>query len=296
MKKYILTIILTILIFFSNKGIAFAEISQADISKSNQYKDLGMQSINNKEYNKAEDYLDKAISQNPNNFDAYVIRAICKSNFLKDDKGAILDFDKAIQLNPKFEKIHDLYRFRGESKFTLKDFKGALADYNKAIQLKPSSSEAYYDRGYCKKTIGDYQGALTDYNKAIQLNPSSNAAYYDRGYCKEIIGDYQGALSDYDKAIQLNANYEIAYYFRGHLKGELKDYKGAIADYDKVIILNPNNISAYMYRGVAKGALNDYQAAMQDLNKAKNMAADTDTELYLHILEIIKSVENDMQD
>ena len=164
MKKYILTIILTILIFFSNKCIAFAEISQADINKSNQYKDLGLQSINNKEYNKAEDYLDKAISKNPNNVDAYVIRALCKSN-LKDDKGAISDFDMAIQLNPKFERIHDLYCFRGESKFILKDFKGALADYNKAIQLNPSYSEAYHYRGYCKETIGDYQGALTDYNK-----------------------------------------------------------------------------------------------------------------------------------
>lgn len=88
MKKYTLIFILTILLFISNKGLAFAEISEIDINKSNQYKELGFEALNKKEYKQATDYLDKAISKNPNNFEAYIFRAICKSD-LNDNKGAI---------------------------------------------------------------------------------------------------------------------------------------------------------------------------------------------------------------
>lgn len=40
---------------------------------------------------------------------------------------------------------------RGVSKFYLRDYRGAIADYTKAIELDPKFSEAYNNRAYSKK-------------------------------------------------------------------------------------------------------------------------------------------------
>jgi tetratricopeptide (TPR) repeat protein len=51
------------------------------------------------------------------------------------------------------------------------DYKGAIADYNRAIELNPKFAVAYDDRASAKGLAGDNEGALADCNKAIELNP-----------------------------------------------------------------------------------------------------------------------------
>ena len=47
-----------------------------------------------------------------------------------------------------------------EVRLALNDLKGAMADYNKAIELKPDFAEAYTNRGNLKTKMNDLQGAL----------------------------------------------------------------------------------------------------------------------------------------
>ena len=57
-------------------------------------------------------------------------------------------------------------------KIMLGDNRGALTDCNRAIQINPDFAEAYYYRGLVKTELGDKQGALSDYNQVIQINPN----------------------------------------------------------------------------------------------------------------------------
>jgi tetratricopeptide (TPR) repeat protein len=151
-----------------------------------------------------------------------------------------------------FGQTAEEYNDKGDKKYDLEDYKGAIADYNKAIQLKPDYALAYYSRGTVKYNLTDYKGAITDYNKAIQLNPSDTSAYYNRGLAKYNLQDYTGAITDYNKYIQLKPDDADAYYNRGGAKDDLKDYIGAISDYNKAIRLNPDYAKTYNSRGTLK--------------------------------------------
>jgi tetratricopeptide (TPR) repeat protein len=66
----------------------------------------------------------------------------------------------------------------GGAKYQAGDYQGALADYNKAIELDPKLAMGYNNRAFLKNNrLKDYQGALADYNKAIELDPKYAAAY-----------------------------------------------------------------------------------------------------------------------
>jgi len=40
--------------------------------------------------------------------------------------------------------------YSGNTKYELKDYKGAIQDYTKAIELNPNHANAYYNRGVAK--------------------------------------------------------------------------------------------------------------------------------------------------
>ena len=202
----------------------------------------------------------KAIELNPNDAIAYYNRAREK-DILKDYYGSIADNTKAIELNPNDASA---FNNRGNAKVDLKDHKGAIADYTKAIELNPNDAIAYYNRGNLK----DHYGAIADYTKAIKLNPNYAIAFDNRGNSKARLKDYKGAIADYTKAIELNPNDAITFNNRGNSKVDLKDYYGAIADYTKAIKLNPNYAIAYFNRGNSKGYLKDHYGAIADYTKA----------------------------
>ena len=59
------------------------------------------------------------------------------------------------------------YNLRGLSKADLKDYKGALEDYSKAIELDPNDSHVYKKRGLSK--LNQKESACLDFNKAKEL-------------------------------------------------------------------------------------------------------------------------------
>ena len=107
------------------------------------------------------------------------------------------------------------YFYSAFAKLDLGDSRGAIQDYNKAIELNPDFAEAYYNRGIAKSDLGDYRGAIQDYNKMIELNPDYALPYGNRGLFKRKLGDNRGAIQDYNKAIELNPDDAVAYNNRG---------------------------------------------------------------------------------
>ena len=135
----------------------------------------------------------------------------------RERRDAIVDYTKAIELNPNYEEA---YYFRGDDEDALKDYKDAIADYTKAIELNPQYEQHYIARGLTKDKIKDYQGAIDDYTKAIDLgsNSSFGAAYAFRGQDKLKLGDKNGACSDFHKAIELGDKYDALPYINKSCK------------------------------------------------------------------------------
>ena len=104
-----------------------------------------------------------------------------------------------------FGQTAEEYFNQANAKDDLKDYKGAIADYTKAIELDPTYVDAYYNRGNAKCRSQDYKGAIVDYSKAIELDPSYTKAYtyISRGVAKYYSSDTDGACLDWNKAGEL---------------------------------------------------------------------------------------------
>src|SRR6266540_3170541 len=132
-----------------------------------------------------------------------------------DHDGAIADYNRAIDLNPKYAGA---YNNRGLAKQAKGDLDGAIADYNCAIELCPKQPRAYMNRGFAKQAKGDHDGAIADYNRAIELA------------AKLAIFCVDGTIADYNRAIELDPKQPKAYINRGFAKQAKGDVDSAIAD------------------------------------------------------------------
>ena len=131
-------------------------------------------------------------------------------------------------------KTEEDYNKSGLAKSDLKDYKGAIADYNKAIEINPDFSEAYENRAKAKDKLKDYEGAIVDYSEVIILSPNNSYAYYFRGGVKSSLDDYRGAIADFTKAIEIDSKFGEAYYIRGLIKQRyLNDKDSACLDFSK---------------------------------------------------------------
>ena len=161
------------------------------------------------------------------------------------------------------------YFNQGNFKFKVEDYYGAIADYSKAIEIDPRYVKAYYNRGLSKERLEDYEAAIADYSKAIEIDPKFNDAYYNRGSVKDNLEDYYGAIADYSKAIEINPSYAKPYNNRCYVKRRfLKDYYGAISDCLIAKDLDPNNFNPYINLGFAKKQLGDMKGACADWRQA----------------------------
>src|SRR5438876_857348 len=70
---------------------------------------------------------------------------------------------------------------KGELKYNNGNYKGAIEDYTKAINLDPKNIDYYLRRGFCRDITGDYKGAIEDFTKVIEIEPKHKWAYLSRG-------------------------------------------------------------------------------------------------------------------
>lgn len=69
---------------------------------------------------------------------------------------------------------------RGAAFADKQQYDHAIADYNKAIELNPKYATAYYNRAVAHAKKKNFKRALADFSKAIELNPQYTAAQEGR--------------------------------------------------------------------------------------------------------------------
>ena len=132
---------------------------------------------------------------------------------------------------------------RGIEKAKNGDLDGAIADFDRAAELDPKNDAPYYNRAQAKRLKNDTAGAIADYTKAIKLGSTNPAAYNNRGNARVENKDRDGAIADYTRAIELKPDYARAYYNRAVLKKEKGDKAGAAADFKRARMLDPDLVS-----------------------------------------------------
>lgn len=131
----------------------------------------------------------------------------------------------------------EVYHSQGEENSTDEEYKIAIVDFDKAISLNPEHVRAYYKRATAKFYINDYTGAIDDCTHAIKLNPEHANAYHGRGTAKSMLGKsksddgnaekaqllYQEAIEDFTQAIKIDSEDATTFRNRGISKCKLGD-------------------------------------------------------------------------
>lgn len=103
------------------------------------------------------------------------------------------------------------YINRGILRARKADPKGALVDYDAGLRLNPDLAEGYVDRGATYIALRRYKDALADIDKGLSLGAKKpHIAYYDRAIADEALGDIRAAYHDYKKAVELAPDFELA--------------------------------------------------------------------------------------
>lgn len=178
---------------------------------------------------------------------------------------AILEYSKAIKLNPKYAEA---YINRGFAFAKLGQPKKAIPDCNRAIQLNPKYASAYTCRGIVYAKLGQLTQAISDHSRSIQLNPKHAKTYVNRGMAYVGLGKLTNAISDFTKAIDLDVGSFEAYICRGTAYGKLKQHSRAISDYTRAIELKPKDAKIYYNRAVAYVSSQELGKAKEDLLNA----------------------------
>jgi tetratricopeptide (TPR) repeat protein len=210
---------------------------------------------------------------------AYYFGGVAKASE-GDLNGAIAEFNRLIQLNPKDEIA---YYNRGLLEANKGDFDIAIADFNHAIQLSPTFARAYNDRGSVKATKRDIDGAIADFNYAIQLSPRFVQAYINLGSAKADTEDFDEAIADFNHAVQLDPDSVQAFENLGSAKARTGDFEGAIAEYNQAIQLDPKDFDAFEMRALTKQLKGDFEGALGDLVLFDELAPPGEIQDYPHL-------------
>ncbi|MDP5140632.1 MAG: tetratricopeptide repeat protein, partial [Spirosomaceae bacterium] len=109
------------------------------------------------------------------------------------------------------EDRSEAYYTRGVANFMNGDEKDALLDLNKSIELNPTYADAHFKRGMVRSAMGLQYEAIADFSNTIKIDGSYAEAYYMRGLIKQTIGDVNGGCYDLSRAGELgySSSYNI---------------------------------------------------------------------------------------
>ena len=83
------------------------------------------------------------------------------------------------------------------------NYEEAIIQLNKAIMLNPKFEKAYLNRAIDKSIIGEYESAISDLNAIIKLNDKAIEPYVWRAEYKRMLEQYDSAMLDIEKALGL---------------------------------------------------------------------------------------------
>jgi tetratricopeptide (TPR) repeat protein len=218
----------------------------------------------------------QVVQSNIDNTD-YYSRGVANANSGMHD-AAILDFKKAITLNPENSEA---YYNLGRS-FEIKgDYEDAMPNFLKAAELNPAKNEeiqarlldqkyasAFSARGLSYYNKNDLDLAISEYDLAIRLNQEYGPAYNGRGNVYYRKSDYDRAIEDYSHAMQYNPQNTVYIINRGAAYSRKREYDHAIVDFDAAIVIDSKNIRAYTERGIAYSGKRDYDRAIKNFDQA----------------------------
>lgn len=172
--------------------------------------------------------IDRAISIDDREANAYIMRADIAINSENDFESALADIDRAIRLMPR---LAGLYINRAFIRYRLDSYNGAMEDYDYALTLDPLNKTALFNRGLLLSEVAANDRALDDFNRVLELDPNDYRALFNRAMIHRAKGNYNEALADANRVAERFPEFPGAVQLRGAIYQDMGRLVEAERDY-----------------------------------------------------------------
>lgn len=260
----------------------------------------------NKKYNEAIEYFDKAIEADANYEDAFIGRAKSYEKIYQYNK-ALQDYTKLCVLD---EKEESYFYNKARLQYLLKDYKEALKSATTALELDKKHLGAYnvrvnslieigqieeakqqainsidakktfqtfYNRAKAHYLLEEFDNAIYYYKEAIDENDEKVEGYIGLAEAYYMKDGFDESISAIKKGFEQDSKNKDLYIIRAKCYVKKIEYQKAINDLSKVITLYPNDkklYNIYLQRGKYYFDFNQHINAINDFNKALELKPD----------------------
>jgi Zn-dependent protease/Tfp pilus assembly protein PilF len=224
----------------------FARAIERHPDRAALYISRAISQINLQQFELAREDVEKALSDEPENMLAVLLRAELYS--LEDRYDLALEWcERARQLRPEislpYADLGGIYLKQG-------NLTQALSMLDKSIELSPRLYISYILRAIARFQAGDRLGALADQESAINLAPKE-ALVYPEYFLPTLDGNLEWALEYYAWALQRLPHSPYPYHGRADALRANGKWEQAVSDYSQAIRLAPRQAELYLGRGRA---------------------------------------------
>lgn len=237
--------------------IACSSVLYADnIKRPDSYNyTRGIEAIQNNNLDEALDYLNKEITEHPDNGYAFAWMASVR-NYNEEYGRALTAANTAVKKIPSKDKEYKAFAFstRASVFLNLEDTIQAMKDYAQAIALTPEDDRLYNTRAQLYYEQGKDDLADNDYRKMISLKEGDVMGYMGLGRNANAQKRYEDAIKLFDYVNKLEPSYSSAYSFRAESYIGLKKYNEAIDDIITALGIDQDNKAFYELQTLADSA------------------------------------------
>lgn len=187
------------------------------------------------DYPKAFTEINTVLRSNVYNPEAYFLKGMCYKH-MKDTSKAISSFQTAVQTDPKYiDALIQLAIIYEARKDPL-----ALQYYENAYRADSSSVEPLYGQIMFWQNQNRFAEAKKVCLRIIAKDRNYPKSYYNLGWMLLQEDSIEKAKRHFEMALQVKPDYPEAYFNRGLCHEILGDYAAAKADYEQALSFNPD--------------------------------------------------------
>ena len=186
-----------------NLNLANTPFSETQISNSELIKlnEVALNLQNTGKYKESEEYLNKALEIDPNNFVALYSLGISK---IRQEKTGI-----------------------------------AIEFFNKLVSLYPNNATGVYARAKCLQDLGLFEESLQQYDRAILLDKTLAGAYHNKAVVQQLLNRHKDALFTLIAAFEQDPTDAQALEGQGILLTQFKEYLQAAKVFESLLLISP---------------------------------------------------------
>ncbi|XP_027359205.1 cell division cycle protein 27 homolog B-like [Abrus precatorius] len=164
----------------------------------------------------------------------------------KDHETALKNFQRAVQLNPRFAYAHTLC---GHEYVALEDFENGIKCFQSALRVDSRHYNAWYGLGMVYLRQEKFEFSEHHFRMAFQINPRSSVILSYLGTALHYLKRSEEALAIMEKAILADKKNPLPMYQKANILMSLENFDEALDVLDELKECAPRESSVYALMG-----------------------------------------------